>query len=64
MIEYICDGCGLRKLGEFSEPARIVLKPSEWFERSDKDGYQIACSRKCVERVANKSGKTSLVAPI
>lgn len=59
--EIICDGCGKR------EPMRVANhqwhKPSDWFERSDKDGIQSACSRRCIEIVATKSGKTDLVSP-
>lgn len=50
--EIICDGCG------------NWFKPSKWFERSDDDGIQSACSRECIEKIADKSGKTSVIIPI
>ncbi len=59
----ICDGCG--------KEAPMVVggrgdwhKPGSWFERSDKDGIQTACSRECVDKIAEKSGKTSVVCPV
>lgn len=63
--EYTCDGCGKK------EPAMIYPgnphnyhKPRDWFERSDKDGIQSVCSRECIKKAAEKSGKTSLVLPV
>ena len=61
--ESICDGCGKR------EPmARGALgtwhKPHNWYERSDEDGIQTACSRECIQKIAEKTGKTSLVLPV
>lgn len=60
--EYVCDGCGKR------EPAVLypggLFKPAAWYERSDEDGVQHACSRECIEKVARTSGKTSVVLPI
>jgi hypothetical protein len=61
--ESICDGCGKRapmiqgSLGRWH-------KPSKWFERSDGDGTQTACSRECIKKIAEKSGKTDVVLPI
>lgn len=61
--ESICDGCGKRapmvkgELGTWH-------KPHSWFERSDKDGIQTACSRECIEKIAEKSGKTACVLPV
>lgn len=61
-IECICDGCGAR------EPAERwpggIFKPRHWYARKDADGEQLACSRACIEKVAAKTGKTSLVLPI
>jgi hypothetical protein len=39
-------------------------KPSHWFERSDKDGIQTACCRPCIDKIASKTGKTSVVLPV
>ena len=39
-------------------------KPNHWFERSDKDGIQTACTRECITEVADKTKKTDLVLPI
>ncbi len=60
--EYICDGCGKRESAEKGE--RGYIKPWNWFQRSDKDGIQVACSRRCIENVAEKSGKTRVVFPV
>lgn len=60
--EYVCDGCGERR------PAVAVghqwVKPASWYERSDEDGIQTACSRECIKRIAEQSGKTAVVLPI
>lgn len=60
---WVCDGCGKQK------PAAVwgdhtFKKPHGWFERSDKDGIQTACSRECVEKVAKKTGKSAAVLPL
>ncbi len=34
-------------------------KPFNWFQRQDKDGIQDACCIKCVEKVAEQSGKSN-----
>lgn len=61
--ESICDGCGKRQ--------RMVtgtgggwFKPTHWYERSDEDGTQTACSRECIDKIAKASDKTSVVLPI
>lgn len=60
--EWICDGCGKRAPGV---PAGgNWYKPDSWFERSDDDGIQTACSRPCIDRIAKASGKTGVVLPI
>lgn len=56
-----CDGCG-------QEVSMVIFngdyhKPSHWFQRSDKDGIQDACSRECIPKISVKSGKTDLVLP-
>ena len=60
--EFICDGCGKREKAE--QGNNNWFKPRLWFERSDKDGIQTACSRECIEKIAEKSGKTACVLPI
>lgn len=60
--EFICDGCGKRETADHN--GRNFLKPRDWYQRSDKDGIQVACSRECVEKVAEKSGKTGIVLPV
>lgn len=60
--EFTCDGCGKKAPGEYARGQ--WFKPSSWFERSDDDGPQTVCSRPCIERVAEKTGKTGLVIPI
>lgn len=63
--EWICDGCGKRAPGVFY-PAnpRSFHKPDEWFERGDEDGIQSACSRECIDLIAERSGKTRVILPI
>lgn len=60
--EFICDGCGKKQPAEHN--GRDWFKPSAWFERSDSDGVQTACSRECIKKIAEKSGKTDVVIPI
>lgn len=60
--EYICDGCGKREPGV--PQTHGYSKPRIWFQRGDQDGNQDACSRECIERIAEKSGKTGVVLPI
>ncbi|KXB08784.1 hypothetical protein AKJ59_00480 [candidate division MSBL1 archaeon SCGC-AAA385M02] len=61
-VLYICDGCGKR------EPAAInpygkSIKPRKWYSRRDEDGEQHACSRECIKKIAERTGKTDLVLP-
>lgn len=60
--EYICDGCGKRQKADHN--GHNWFKPSSWFERSDEDGIQTACSRSCIETIAKGTGKTGVVLPI
>lgn len=59
--EIICDGCGKRVPMEAANGN--WFKPRSWFERSDKDGIQSACSRECIDKIAVASGKTGIVLP-
>ena len=59
--EFICDGCGKRRPA--SHNGRDWFKPHSWFQRSDKDGPQDACCRECIDKIAQKSGKTGVVLP-
>ncbi len=61
--EYICDGCGKRAKAVYYGGIRW-FKPHSWFQRSDDDGPQDACSRECIEKAAKKTGKTDLVLPV
>ena len=63
MVEFICDGCGRHESGWFNRSGQ-AFKPSEWYQRTDEDGTQVACSRQCLEKVAEKTGKTAVVLPI
>lgn len=60
--EFTCDGCGKKAPG-FSAHGQW-FKPSQWFERSDDDGIQTACSRPCIDTIAKNSGKTAVVIPL
>jgi len=59
--ESICDGCGKR--APMDHYHGKWFKPNSWFERSDEDGCQTACSRECIKKIADKSGKTGVVLP-
>jgi len=59
--KFICDGCG--KEAPAISNGHNWFKPELWFERSDEDGIQTVCSRKCIEVVSKKTGKTNLVGP-
>lgn len=60
--EFVCDGCGCRASGDSAHGQ--WYKPIGWFERADEDGIQTACSRACIQRIADKTGKTSTVLPV
>lgn len=60
--EFTCDGCGKKSPALFN--GRDYFKPGPWFQRSDKDGIQDACSRECVDKIATKTGKTAIVIPL
>jgi hypothetical protein len=60
--KFICDGCGKEVNAIFIHPGGY-FKPNSWYQRQDKDGSQEACSRKCIEEIAKKTGKTNVVAP-
>lgn len=60
--EFICDGCGRR--APASRGAVAWFSPNSWFQRGDDDGIQDACSRECVDKIAEKTGKTKVVLPI
>lgn len=60
--EIICDGCGKREKMVEGVDGNFH-KPYDWFQRSDGDGIQVACSRECVKKVAEKTGKTFIIAP-
>jgi len=61
--EAICDGCGKRAVMIASQDG-CWYKPASWYERSDRNGIQTACSRKCIDKIAEKTGKTDVVLPI
>lgn len=57
--EIICDGCGARAPMESN--GHSWYHPSGWYDRSDDDGTQTACSRECVQKIAEKTGKTAVI---
>lgn len=61
--EFICDGCGKRAPG-VNNRLGDWFKPRSWYERVDDDGVQTACSRECVKKIAEKTGKTNVVLPV
>ena len=62
MILYVCDGC--EKQAPAEKAARGLIKPFGWYQRADEDGEQHACSRECIAKVSDSTGKTPLVLPI
>ena len=62
-VEFVCDGCGKRAPAVYGASGD-AFKPSSWFQRSDEDGPQHACSRACIDVVAKKTGKTDAILPI
>lgn len=62
-VTFRCDGCGRLEPGTFNRMGD-ALKPSRWYQRSDDDGSQLACSRACIDKIAEASGKTRVVRPI
>lgn len=59
----VCDGCG-KQASAYANSRGNWFKPDSWFERSDDEGIQTACSRACIDKIAKQSGKTSVVLPI
>lgn len=53
-----CQGCGADS-GRTTEQG----KPPLWYQRRDKDGTQIACSRACIDIIAAATGKTRVILP-
>lgn len=62
--EWICDGCGKREPAMVAGIPKKFMKPRDWYERSDDDGVQTACSRECIDAIAEKTGKTRVILPI
>ena len=60
---FECQGCGVRAPGVYY-PSGTWAKPRVWFERSDDDGVQTACSRECIDVIAAKTGKTRVILPL
>ena len=63
MVEFTCDGCG-KKATVFATRNGLWFKPRDWFERTDEDGTQTACSRECIDIIAAKTGKTRVILPV
>jgi hypothetical protein len=61
--EFTCQGCGAKAPGVYGFD-HSWHKPAHWFERSDGDGAQTACSRECIDIIAEKTGKTACVIPL
>ena len=61
--KWICDGCGKEQPADVGHGGHAFVKPNAWFERSDKNGIQTACSRECVKKVAEKTKTTDVILP-
>lgn len=60
--KFVCDGCGKEAEGSVNRQGQW-FKPSAWYQRTDDNGTQLACSRECIDRVAEKTGATRVVVP-
>lgn len=60
---FRCDGCGRTEPG-YANRGGSWFTPSHWYQRTDDDGTQIACSRACIELIATQSSKTGVVVPV
>jgi len=60
--KFICDGCGKEQFAGYN--GRDWVKPKLWFQRSDDDGPQDACSRECIDKISKLTGKTRIILPI
>lgn len=67
-----CQGCGAdsgdphewRKCADLGSKRTVVEgKPGHWYQRTDKDGTQFACSRACIDIIAAATGKTRVILP-
>lgn len=63
-VTWRCDGCGELGEGWFTGGDCNARKPHDWFIRKDDDGVQVACSRRCIDTVAARSGKTGVILPV
>lgn len=63
-VIYVCDGCGKQEPGEVWPGG--WFKPSEWFQRRDRRDERDyhACSRECIDAIAEKTGSTIVVRPV
>jgi hypothetical protein len=61
--KIICDGCG-KEVPAIAGRDGNWHKPGSWFERSDKDGIQTACSRDCITKIAEQTKKTDVILPV
>ena len=61
--EFICQSCGKRAPGVHNRIGDW-FKPRSWFSRVDDDGAQVACSRECIQKIAEATKKTPVVLPV
>lgn len=61
--EWICDACGKREKATVYRGAHNFSKPNKWFERSDEKGIQTACSRECIDKLAETTGCSKAILP-
>jgi hypothetical protein len=61
--KFICDGCGKEAPATYGVTGQAFHPPS-WFQRSDDDGPQHACCRKCIDKIAAETGKTRVILPV
>lgn len=57
-----CDGCGKTAPMEAGRDGNWH-KPRLWYQRSDDDGIQTACTRECIDTIAAASATTRVVLP-
>ncbi len=64
MMTAFCDNCGESAKAVHAKESSVYLKPRDWWERTDEDGTQLVCSRKCRAELSRKTGKSDVALPV
>lgn len=66
MVEFTCDGCGLKTEGQQSKyNSELVYVPRSWWSIyvKEEDKTKHACSRECIEKVNSVLPKPKSIKP-